>query len=403
MSAISFADAQKTFVVTPKVSTETEAPFDPRLNYNRIIQPAGGMNKFPTRSIDAGSILKKLEGDKISHLRKITLACSYTRTGLMMWDAHTNLMNIAGWTSCIFLADKDFNPVPRERTVSSSQFLNYEHAGARLRLNRVDIGDKIGIGIYNSVRRTSYILIYEVKSNTVAQDTNGAKGDRPMLIHGVNCELLQVYRFNEKGDGDRIDIGDISSLEDVSHTLQSFVGYLVNTVMDILNSYPWKAHFIPVNVNAWDRDAIEARISSEYTDVELGDYDAFEAACRSVYNEARAIKIASLRNKERAHGNKNKNTETTTERPKAPLVPTVEVITLNDTGMILAKLRDENNDNVYLFRFPKDSIADACVTETFLTNADLEGTLITENANVLNVTESVFGESATVRYFTANF
>lgn len=405
MSAISFADAQKTVAtVSAKVNDTTATAFDPSLKYNRVIQPAGGKNKFPTRSIDSGELLKQLDKENIDKVKRITLACSYNRDGLLMWDAHTNLMSIAGTASCIFLANSDFSPVGLERTVSSSQFLNYNLPGARLRLNKVLIGDKVGIGIYNRVKRTSFILIYEVKSNCVVQDTKDNRDERPTLIHGINCELLQVYRFNERGEGDLVSLQGID--EDHDHTLQAFVSYLLNTVMDITNSYPWKAHFLPVNVKAWNRDELETRLGSEFTDVELTDYDTFEHACRSVYNEARASKIAALKRTDRrinTRGNKKQTEAAPVEKPKNPSVPVVEITTLNDSGIILARLVDENTGSVELFKFEKNSMADVCVTESFLTNADIEGANLVENTNVLELTTTVFNEPAVTRYFTANF
>jgi hypothetical protein len=173
--------------------------------------------------------------------------------------------------------------------------------------------------------------------------------------------------------------------------------------MDITNSYPWKAHFLPMNVVSWDRDKLETALSTEFSEVDLTDYDTFEQACRSVYNEARTSKIVASRNNDRRHNTRNRKPEPTTEKPKGPTVPVLNVTTLMDSGIVLAKILDYNTDTIQLFKFEKNSMADVCVTESYLTNADLEGTNIVENSNILKLSDSVFGEEAVTRFFTANF
>lgn len=401
--SVSFANAEAISVKTPDfISASGDAPFDPKLQFNRVIQPAGGKNKFPTRSIDSGSILKKLSSDKIEDLRKITLACSYTRSDLMMWDAIVNLTHIAGITSCIFLADSDYNPIESSRTVSSSQFLNFELPGARLRLNKVRVGDKVGIGIYSSIRRTSYVLMYDVVGTCVAQDPEHKNEERPSLIHGVNVELIKAYRFNVNGEGDCLTLRKDDDT-DVAHTLQTFVSYLVGTVMDITNAYPWKAHFVPVQVSAWDRQEIEGRVKAQYASVEKTSYDEFEAACNNMYNDLREDKIRSTPKKDRRFVGKGKKPEAPVEKPKSPAVPMVEVITLNDTAEVLVKLHNPNDESTKFFRFDKISMVDSIITESFLANSDLEGENLVENTNVLSLDNSVFGEEALVRYFSVNF
>lgn len=400
---VSFAQAEKTSVAAPKVVQNTnDAPFDPNLNFNRIIQPAGGKNKFPTRSIDSTAILKKLGGDKIDELMKITLACTYTRNDLMMWDAVANLVNSVGMTSCIFLASNDYNPIPSNRTVSSAPFLNFDLPGARLRLNKISVGDKVGIGIYNSLKRTSFVLLYEVMGTCVTQDPDERKEERPTLIHGINCELLKVYRLNENGEGDCLTIRKDDDT-DVAHTLQTFVGYLLGTVMDITNAYPWKGHFVPTKVGAWDRDVIEARLKTEYSKVESSSYDSFEEACRDMYNGIRREKIDGAPRRDRRFPIKNKRPEIQVDRPKNPEVPVVEAVTLNDSDQVLIKLLNPNNGSESLFRFDKISMVDSIVTETFLSNADIEGTNLIDNSDILLLNSEVFGEEAIVRYFSVNF
>lgn len=412
MNDISFANAKKVSFRTPQVNSASEAPYDPNLTYNRIIQPAGPKNKFPTRSIDSGSILKKIEGNKLRDLEKITLACSFTHKGLIMWDALTNLTSIAGTTSCIFLANSDYSPLEKGRIMTSSQFLNYSMPGARLQLNRVEVGDKIGIGIYNCVSHTSYVLIYEVSSKCVTQDTPRSDGkdsskrdERPTLIHGVNCDLQLAYSVDVTGDGDVVD--NREEPED-SEILNAFVSYIVNTVMDITSAYPWKAHFLPISVSSWDREVIELRLKQEYEKVLPGTYEDFEDSCRDVYNEIRYNKIAANNTnrqpKRQGRGqNKGKNEEAKTSAVKAPSVPTVEVVTLKESGTFLAKLTNEETGTVQLFRFSSESVGSKEITEKFLTNKDLEAVDASENTDVLTLSKDVFDEEATVRFFSANF
>jgi hypothetical protein len=320
----------------------------------------------------------------------------------MMWDAVANLTNSVGMTSCIFLASNDYNPINSYRTVSSAPFLNFDLPGARLRLNKVNVGDKVGVGIYNCLKRISFVLIYEVMGTCVTQDPEERRDDRPTLIHGVNCELLKVYRLNENGEGDCLTVRKDDDT-DVAHTLQTFVGYVLGTVMDITNAYPWRGHFIPTKVTEWNAEVIEQRIKTEYEGIEDSDYDVFEETCRDMYNSIRRNKIDSAPKRDRRFPVKGKRMETQDERPKNPDLPVVEVITLNESNRILVKLFNPNDNTEKLFSFDKLSMIDAVVTETFLANADLEGASLIDNNNILLLNKDVFGEEAVLRYFSVNF
>lgn len=399
MNAISFSNAQKTSVATNFFGSTTISPFDNNLTFDRVIQEKRDRNNPRIHSINSNAILRKLMRDELDSLLKITLVCNSTLDGLVMWDTLFNQTIQTGMMSCVFLADTDFSPIPQKQVVRDSSFLNYAMAHTRLALNRIYVGNKVGIGIYDVASKTVYTLLYEIMSECMVQVGNCADelGQSP-LSHAINLELLQICRLNTDGEGDRIDVREDLETTEVQ---EAFVGCLVNSAMDIMNAWSWKPHFLPEKVSSWDRLTIESLVEVEAENTDVSDYDDFEEACRNVYNMGRKLRI----NRERdtpapANGKKGSGNNNNTPRP---LTPVIKVTTIAGNEMLVVKLFDRNSQAEQTFKFSKDSLGKSAFAERFLLNKDLEVADISDVSGVMVLSSDRFGTNSFVRYLTVNF
>lgn len=388
MPGISFADAQKIKIGNVPTIKMMDVPFNSNLMFNRIIHTGTGRAKEPIRSVNSASILRNLENDKISTLLKISLACSMHKEGLTMWDVLFNLTDRCGFNSCVFVADKEFNPLPRNRVLSSSHFMNYAYPNVRLHLNKIEVGDKIGIGIFNATKRTTYVLIYDTVGTCLARDPDVAKNKDYKVIHAMNCQLEKIYRFDKNGNGDLITL-----IENDDGDPKHFVERIFNAAMDIENAYSWKPHFLPESVLGWDREGLESNLTTLMESTLPSSYEDFEDACRDAYNNGRALRHAALDESKDSADRKS---------TKKVLTPLVQVATLGN-GTVIASLLDRNTNEMQSFRFPLETVGKSSATEKFLLNQDIESWMLGESTDILVLSENLFGKDSIVRFLNVNF
>lgn len=392
MSDLSFALAgKKTTLVTNNVQNQRiDLPYDDKLNFNRVISRPEGAPADIIYSINPNAILRKLTRDELGALVNITLGCRPTRNGVGMWDTLFNLVSREALTGCVFLAKADYTPVGQDRVVVASQFLNFSMAVTRVHLNRVETGDKIGIGIYDVQSHLSYVLLYDVTGNCMVSspDSTSNEEGRPIMIPAINCRLEQLYRVGANGEADVV---DVEEREDNSVATAPFIQHIVDAVSHVPSAFPWKPHFLPQSVKAFDREALETDILARLETADEASYDVFEEACRGLYEAARARKPSRTRRDGQ-------------RRPKnqGPKIPIIQVASLS-SGSVLVQFPDNNGTAGKTYRFDKDSVGRAAVTERFLLNQDLDGKDLSEVSNILVLSEDKFGPNGIVRYLTVNY
>ncbi len=385
MSNISFSQSKPT-TINKTTSVSLADPYDKNLSLTKVINHREDRPDETIRSINPQLILRYINEENFEKLTKITLPCKPVRSTLGLWDVMYNLVNIEGLMSCIFLADKNCAAIAHSRVVYYSQFLDFSMPTSRVHLNTVEVGDHIGIGICDIRKRMTYALIYRIVDKTTATDFATEDG----LVMAINADLIQVYRVDNTGAADVIDVQETTVDPD---NISIFVDWVVNASNDIPSAYPYKPHFIPVNMT-FDRKEIEQRVVKQLEEFEPITFDGFEDICRGLY---RQVFLTKRKSSVRRDGKGKEKSKPTTLYP-----PVVEIVT-KDNVHFYAKIDRKGNPGQCQYMFTKESIGNNAIREYFLINKDLEDKIAPGGPGLMMLSEDIFGPGATLRYFTINY
>ena len=388
-TALRFSEGRTTTLVTAHHNTFTRSiqPYDSTLRFNKIVSSRDSDPSSFIYSIDPSAFLKVLESDQLKDIITITLAgCPVRNNGVGLWDTLFDSSVKHSMSACVLTAQKDYTPIPQNRTVVASQFLNFSMPVSRVHLSEIVVGDKIGIAINDLTQQLTYILLYTVDERCSVTSTVRNDEGRTSLIPAINLRMEHAIRMDYEGSATVVDIDEDHPMDPLA---VPFMTWLADTAYDVSQSYPWKPHFIPSIPESFNRELIEERLEKEAPQAKEVSYSDFEQACRNLYQSFKqqrpAAPVAARR------------------RPKAKTrgdvripLPRMEVITFANSFRV--KLE---NDEIYAFS--KESLGYQNVSETFLMNKDLENIVIEESPKVLILSPSKFGENAYLRYFTLSF
>lgn len=383
------------FNLNRPASTVTK-PYDSSLLFNKIVDP--GKNADPTSaiySIDAAKILKVLEADNIDQLFQITLACRPTRNGVGMWDTLHNSTNRQSMNACVFAAASDYTPLSQDRVAVISHHLNYAMLISRIQLNQLSVGDKVGISINDISKGLVYILLYTIDTMVNVTSTSTNDNDRSHLIPGVNLTMNHALRIDDESNVTVVDMQEDQEFDNAKTT--PFVQWLVDTVYNIVDAYPWKPHFLPYVVNSLDREVIEARLIKDKAEAKEISYSEFQELCRSIYRKSKGRVVTVGNNIRKRPGAKDSNAPRKTQTK----LPVVEVATIGETYYAKFDGIDDRTGTTYAISV--DGLEKHKVVETFFTNNDLIGINVIESSKVMPLSPGEFGENSYLRYFTLNF
>ena len=385
MNMFSFSNGTTTTIdiSNQKTPREVVQPYIQDLRFNKIVE--NKRNNDPSTiiySIDHVEFLKSLKNDQLEDLSKITLACRPTRDGVGIWDTLFNSNNRQAITACILTAQHDFSPIPQNRVVVTSQFLNFSMTVSRIHLSQVVKGDRVGIAINDMIRQITYVLFYIVEDKCVVRSNIEDVDEIKTVVPAVNLRMEHAVRSDYEGNATIVSVNEESSFND---NAIPFMTWLMDTVYDIPGSYSWKPHFLPLFVKSFERDTIEDRLVAENTNASIVSYTEFENKCRKLYRQAKQ--------------NRNIKTREQSDTNRSPIkLPIIEVVSFEDNYQV--KLDDDRGS---VFIFQKDSLGNQLFTETFLTNQDIKGVVIDESSKLFILSPSKFGENVYLRYFTLNF
>lgn len=372
-------------------------PYDSTLRFNRIVERKDNDPTATIYSIDPNAFLKALEHDRLPELFKITLAARPARNGVGIWDTLFNSAPNQGMTGCILLANNDYQPIGQNRVVITSKFLNFSMRVSRVALNQVETGDRIGIAINDIAKGLIYILLYVIEDVCTIPSPEKDDEDRPSLLSAVNVKMEHALRVNYDGSNTLVNMEEGTVYD--QDKAQVFVQWLINVVGDVPSSYPFKPHFLPVNLPAVKRTELEARLQEDVARATPISYQDIEALSREAYQRAKPLKTNNPQKGNQQNGNTRRR-PAARPRPGNEL-PIVEVVTTSE--YVYLKLDDKSNPDNQIYRLDRHDVLDQSVTETFLNNKDLANVLISESNRVFELSDAVFGEGSYLRYFTLNF
>ena len=372
--------------------------YNPELTFNRIIEQKSGDPLSIIYSIDSQAFLKELREDNLSSLFKITLACRQTRLGASMWDALFNdsQQSATPLTSCVFLAQNNYSPIPQDRVMYTSNFLNFNMPITRSHLNHVTTGDRIGIAIYDKAQDKVYVLLYIVEDFGVAKNTS-LDNQLIVTVPAANIKLEHALLLDHEGN---LIIHAMEEDNQFDETVaKPFVEWLIDTVDEIGEGFPWKPHFLPFIPREYRRTEIEEWITQQEDHALTVSYDEFEQVCKKAYRRLREPR----RNGPRLRpGARERDEQPRQEKKTALKPPVIEVATLTDHYLIRFKLGNAGDDTTY--RVECADLGKRIHVETFLSNKDLEHVMIDESSRVMPLSPGKFGtDKAYLRYFSLSF
>lgn len=409
MNQFSFAQARSTnFSLAHQPASQNDSPFDPSLRFNRVVRPNEDDPSAVIYSIDPSSMLSRIEEDDLDALTSITLICKPARRGVSMWDTLFNTANRESISACVLAARHDYQPLGQERIVTAQPFLNFSMPVSRVHLNRVDVGDTVGVGIYDIAKQVTYVLLYRIESTCVVPmpSVRGkplmSKEGRPAVTPGVNCTLDHIIRVHSDGEANMLDMSSVVYDEEKA---KPFVEHIANAVYDIPVAFPFKPHFTPADTAGFERSKIENRIGRAIPTAKECRYEDFEAQCRQVYQNARETNTENHRSQNqgdrRAPASREKPLPRRNDVQKVS-PPWIEVATLGDYFVVLFDGRSRAEYPV--MKFHKNTIGKEAITETFLSNNDLHGVDLGECPKIMLLRKNeAFGDDGFVRYLQMNF
>jgi hypothetical protein len=369
--------------------------YDSNLTFNRIIEQKQNDAQSIVYSIDSKAMLEELRKENLDALYKITLACRQSRAGNSAWDVLFNEVQLRGNAACIFFTRHDYSPIPQDRIIYASNFLNFSMPITRSHLNHVITGDRFGISINDVTTGNVYVLLYLVEEFGTTIKI-GHPDEPGLLIPGMNVKLEHALLLNHEGEL------IISSMEEGAEfneeKAKPFVEWLIDTVDDIGEGFPWKPHFLPFIPRSYKRSLLEDRLLSQKEVAVDVSFDEFEEVCRSAYRRVRDSRRNSAprlrpgaRNDQRPHQDNKVDAKP----------PVVEIFTYNGDYYAHFALGCPTNDTMY--RIPQDSLGKKVSVETFFSNKDLENILIEESSKVLVLSPDRFGDQSYYRLFSLSF
>lgn len=401
MSDHSFSNGQSLTLPTARTVI---SPYDSNLRFNRIVDH-DRKNNDPSKivySIAALDILKAVEADQLDQLFKITLAGRQMRSGISMWDTLFNNASRQSLTACIFTAQNDFSPIPQDRVPVVSKYLDFSMSVSRVHLSQVIPGDRVGIAVRDISKEVVYVLLYILEDVCSVTATQTDDDGRSSLIAAINAKMEHAIRIDES-TGDMVVVDMEEGNEYNKELATPFVQGLYDTVYDIVKSYSWKPHLLPITPNAFKREELEARLIEQVAKIDelQVSYTEFEDACRAAYQRAKHRGVSGSskdRRRPKARGESGNQPAPVKQTPPPPIV---EIVSL-DNKRFIAKLDGDSNPTGISYSFDVESMGNRVVTETFLLNKDLDRANIGESSKLL-VLGDQFGPNAYLRYFSLNF
>jgi hypothetical protein len=274
-------------------------------------------------------------------------------------------------------------------------FLNYDKPTARIHLNRIKVGDVIGIGLYQMQTQKAYVLIYDITGQCIINTADPKSQAEKIDLPGVNCQMKFAITIERDGSA----TVQARTTEDYydQDKIGPFVQRLVSSVHDITEGYPWKPHFLPMTPSSYDKDGLENFITEVHGSLELGRYEDFEEACRQAYKHAK-INFENeppvVKPVEKVKGKNRTN-------PSRELLPVATVYDLGDHYVGSIYIHGEESKTV---AFRKTTIGSSEPVEYYLTGKDLEGKDILEIPSIMALSPGIVDyDRAHVRFLTVNF
>lgn len=400
MSNLSFSRAKSASFQTASLR-DLDFANDPKMRYTQVINMRDDKLATVVYSIDPAKILDRLVKDELDDLVKITLGCQTGRAGETIFDVGFNTVRRLGLVASINVTTGDFDALARRRVLSISNFLDLSREISKFQNNIVQTGDRLIVSIFDVRSRKTYILIYLITGFCMAEHQGKAKaaaGDGAMTS-AINCTLEHVYKIDEAGQADVIDVRDDSELSEKGQTV---VGWALNAVTDPKFAYPWKPHFLPGQAGVFSNDNLEQDLSDEIAAAADVSYDVFESLCRETYDDIRQQRSDDQRSDfQRKPRRDGQGKPKDNSARKEYTLPEIKSVILKDQKSIFVKFLSGANEGAGLL-FPIPESGKASIVESYLLGKDFEGKLIAEFSGVYETTVPNFG-NATIRYLTLNF
>ena len=390
MSNLSFSNATRINVGNINRGVYTP-PYDGQATFNRVIHTYGNNPQDNVYSIDTVKFLRALNQDRLNKLLNITLITrpdQYGDTAAAMWDVIFNTAKSLGLNACIFLADKDYRPITTHRVVVAAQYLNYSLPITRLHLNKIRVGDMIGIGMVDISSNTQYILLYRIDEECFVSKslTSGS-----ITMSAINCQLHHAVTIDTLAAASCVNVDDF--VYD-SETMGPFVEHISNVLDDMPSAFPWKPHFLPVVPDKFDVSSIIEHLKT--VDVVEAAYVDFENTCRAAYQAAKMQHMMRPKDPEAAGDRRKSRNKTKAPAHVMYKLPIVHVY--KDATYLIALIDIDFNDNYKGFKIPLSDIPNEGISETYLVGADLV------DIDITNIPSVVALDSETwFRYLSVNF
>lgn len=391
---MTFTPARSIAIQVPR----QDIPFDGFLRFNKKLNTTQNKSNMAQYALDPAAMLEAVRQEDYDALSRITLVGQDSHGTVGLWDSlHNEIVNSA-FVAVMFCVSPTFSPIPERRIGQTSTYLNYTMSSTKIFLNRIQSGDHIGIGLYHAESRQAYVLIYKVmgQCHVVYKRENG---DRSMMLPSANCEMMHLMIV---GDEDRADVYDFGTMSYDEEAITPFSNRILQSVFDIAQAFPWKAHFTPQRgAQVENIDPLVEQLLGDKDVHEDAGFDRLEELCRKAYQIQATKHHAAIQRSKGFQDRRRPKVGGESGQVSKPVrivtpLPMMQVVSLPHHYVI----KIDMGHDAPVLKIPKEEIDTYRLSEIYLTNNDLGDGDPMVNPQVIPLPETVFDETAFVRYFS---